>query len=141
MEAPPEQQGSVTVEHLLRFLGRRELRHFHAALMELIGQYEQRISELTTHYQAEREVKEAQAAFLKSLQGVAAGRHATLREVAEKLNTYTQEVPKGIEDDIEICLRKVRCLAIGIDHAERDNIRSELEEYVLQLQARLPVLS
>jgi chromosome segregation and condensation protein ScpB len=43
----PNGKDSVTVEELLKLLKRKELAHYHQALMELINKYEHRISELT----------------------------------------------------------------------------------------------
>lgn len=46
----PNGKETVTVEELLKLLKRKELAHYHQALMELISKYEQRISELTNSY-------------------------------------------------------------------------------------------
>jgi chromosome segregation and condensation protein ScpB len=50
----PNGKDTVTVEELLKLLKRKELAHYHQALMELISKYEQRISELTNSYIYER---------------------------------------------------------------------------------------
>ena len=43
----PNGKDTVTVEELLKLLKRKEVAHYHQALMELISKYETRISELT----------------------------------------------------------------------------------------------
>lgn len=45
------------------------------------------------------------------------------------------------DNQIDVHLRKIKSFSIGIDHESEENIKSELEDYVYQLQIRMPTLS
>ena len=65
----------------------------------------------------------------------------TLDEIVIAISKYEEEIKHLKENQIDVLLRKVKSLSIGIDREEFQNIKMELEEYVYQLQARLPTLS
>ncbi len=45
------------------------------------------------------------------------------------------------ENEVDVYLRKIKSLSIGIDESSVDTIKEELKDYVYQLQTRLPTLS
>jgi hypothetical protein len=44
------------------------------------------------------------------------------------------------DNEIDICLRQIKCLSIGIDNSELAIIHEELKSYIIDLKSRLPAL-
>lgn len=65
----------------------------------------------------------------------------TLEDIIDYINKYEDIMAELRENEIDVYLRKIRSLSIGIDESAAETIKEELKDYVYQLQTRLPTLS
>jgi hypothetical protein len=115
----------VTIETILKFFKKKELNKYHQALMDLISQYEFRISELNNSFKQEKETKDKLFAFGRGLYSmVSSGRSFSLENLVLEISKY-EEIVNGISDnEIDVLLRQIKSYTIGVDRLELENIVS-----------------